>query len=225
MDLRDLPVTFWLLIILFAVFVTQIATAAAGVPFTEMTVLSPLAVLNGQKLWGLFTNMFLHGGMFHIFFNSWALFMFGLALERLIGGKELLKVFLISGLVASMFYVLTSVFILDSSASALGASGAIFGIVGAMIALRPRMRVMLIFPPVPMELWMLGVFFVLIAVLWFGAGGGTGIAENAHLGGLITGLALGWYYKGKENARTSGRGIWRSFNRPSYNYDWIDDYR
>ena len=197
-DLKYIPVTYWLLGILVVVFIIEIITTVANIPFIENFILNPEAVINGQQLWGIFTNMFLHGGLFHLIFNGWALWMFGLSLERIIGSKNLLKVFLISGLFASVFYILTSVFILDMSASALGASGAIFGVIGAMIALRPNMRVMLLFPPVPLQLWMLGVFFVLIALYWFGIGGGTGIAENAHLGGLIIGLIMGLYFKSRE---------------------------
>jgi membrane associated rhomboid family serine protease len=233
MELKELPVTYWLLGILFVVFVIQLISISVGFPFTEMLILNPTAILQGQMLWGIFTNMFLHGGIFHIFFNSWALFMFGFALEKIIGGKNLLKVFLISGLFASLFYVLTSVFLLNSSVSALGASGAIFGVIGAMVALRPHTKVMLIFPPVPMELWMLAVFFVVIALVWFGLGGNTGIAENAHLGGLIMGYVLGRYFKDKESSDSDF--TWGNVYAPSTRtyrvyrqedpYDWIDSYR
>lgn len=226
MDLRHIPVTYWVLGVLFVIFIIQIISAMANVPFTGTLILSPIAVLHGQQLWGIFTNMFLHANLFHIFFNAWALFVFGLALEQIIGGKNLLTVFLISGLAASVFYVITSVFILNTGVSALGASGAIFGVIGAMIALRPRMRVMLLFPPVPMELWMLGMFFVGIAVLWFGIGGGTGIAENAHLGGLITGLAFGLYFKNRESKDKDF--TWRTVYAPREQkdpYAWIDEYR
>ena len=198
-DLKCIPVAYWLLGILIVVFIIQVIMSIVRVPFTEALILNPKAIIQGQNLWGILTNMFLHGGMFHLLFNGWALWMFGLALERIVGSKNLLKIFLISGLFASIFYVLTSVFILDMTSSALGASGAIFGVIGAMIALRPRMRVMLLFPPVPLQLWMLGVFFVLIALYWFGIGGGTGIAENAHLGGLMIGLVMGLYFKRKES--------------------------
>ncbi len=224
MNPRYWPITYWLMLILFVVFLVQIATLTAGVPFTELLVVNPAAVIHGQQVWGLFTNMFLHASIGHILINSWVLFMFGLELERIIGGKELLKLFLISGMFASVFYVLTSLFILNSYASALGASGAIFGILGAMIALRPEKKVIMIFPPIPwpIPLWLLGIFFVAISILWFGLGGGTGIAENAHLGGMIAGFLLGRRYKTMEERE---HGIIYSFHHPSYNYDWIDEYR
>ena len=224
MNLRYWPVTYWLLIILFAVFVVQIVALNADVPFTELLVVNPGAVLNGQQLWGLFTNMFLHGSIWHIIINSWVLFMFGLGLERVIGRREFLKVFLVSGFFASVFYVLTSVFILNSYSSALGASGAIFGILGAMIALRPNQKVIILFPPIPkpIPLWVLGIFLVAISLLWFGFGGDTGVAENAHLGGMIIGFLLGRRYRGLEQRK---HGAVYSFYQPKDNYDWIDDYR
>ena len=231
MDLKHVPMTYWLLGVLFVVFVIQVIGDAANVPITELLILSSTAIIHGQQLWGIVTNIFIHGGFFHIFFNCWALFMFGLAIEQIIGGKNLLKIFLISGLFASVFYVVTSLLILNSGVSALGASGAIFGIIGAMVALRPRMKVMLIFPPIPMELWMLGIIFVFIAIFWFGIGGGTGIAENAHLGGLIMGFILGRYFKSKEkkdgdftwNEVYQPRGL--SPYKPKDDYSWIDEYR
>jgi membrane associated rhomboid family serine protease len=225
MNLKHLPVTYWLLIILFAVFAVQVAGLVADVPITEVLVLNPIAIMNGQMLWGIFTNIFLHAGFFHIFFNCWALFMFGFALERIIGSRNLLKVFLVSGVAASVFYVVTSLAILNSGVSALGASGAIFGIIGAMVALRPHTKVMLLFPPIPMELWVLAIFFVILAIVWFGIGGGTGIAENAHLGGLITGFILGRYFKSKE--KKDADYTWRVVYEPVTKdpYDWIDNYR
>jgi uncharacterized protein len=226
MNLKYLPATYWLLGILIAVFIIQIISAAAGFPFTELLVLYPAAVIQGQMIWGVLTSVFLHSfNPIHLFFNGFVLYMFGLALERIIGRKNLLKVFLCSGLFASVFYVLTTVFILNSSTAALGASGAIFGVLGAMMALRPRTKILLYFF-IPMELWMLGIFLTLLAVFWFGAGGGTGIAENAHLGGLIAGLVMGFYFRGKEkkNADYSWRAV---YSTPTSNdpYDWIDNYR
>ncbi len=198
MEIRELPATYWLLIVLFGVFLVQIVCMVASVPFTEQLILDPSAIASGQMLWGIITNIFLHAGVLHIFFNSWALFMFGLVLENIIGGREVLKVFFASGIFASLFYTITALFILNNPLPALGASGAIFGIIGAVMVLRPHMRVMLIFPPIPMELWMMGIFFIILALIWFAAGGGGGVAENAHLGGLLIGFLFGYYYKKKE---------------------------
>ncbi len=227
MKLGDIPVTYWLLGALLAVFIMQIIGWATGEPFTESLMLKPASIVQGQELWGLFTNMFLHApGVLHIAFNSLALFTFGIALERIIGGKNLLMLFLVAGLFASLFYVITSVFLLNSTTPALGASGAIFGVIGAMIVMRPHTKVFMMFVPVPMDLWIAGLFFVAIIVFWFGIGGGTGIAENAHLGGLIVGMLFGYYFKNKE--RSDPDFTWKAVYKPVIAkdpYDWIDEYR
>jgi len=224
MNPKDLPVTYWLLIILVAVFILQVIGTAKGIPITESLILNPTAVLQGQQLWGVFTNMFLHGGVYHILFNAIALFTFGISLERIVGRKNLLKVFLLSGLFASVFYILTSVFILGSGASALGASGAIFGVIGAMTALRPHTKIIMMFAPVPIDLWIGSIIFVLIALFWFGTGGGTGIAENAHLGGLMIGLLFGFCFKRMEKADPDF--TWNAVYAPKKDpYGWIDEYR
>jgi len=225
-DLRYFPKTYWLIGILFVVFIVQLIALAAGIPFTETLVLDPAAILEAGWVWGIFTNIFLHGGFAHLFFNCLALFFFGIALERIIGGRNLLKVFLIAGLFASVFYLVTSVVILDSFVPALGASGAIFGVIGAMVALRPHTKVIMLLFPVPMPLWVLAVFFVVIAVAWFGIGGGTGIAENAHLGGLIIGYVMGWHFK-KREAKDPDFSWNVVYDVPKQKdpYDWIDEYR
>lgn len=226
MNLKYIPATYLLLGAIIVVFIIQIVSAAIGIPFTENLILYPAAVMQGQMLWSLLTSIFLHSYIpMHILFNGLVLYMFGMQLERIIGKKNLFKVFFISGLFASIFYVLTTFFILDSTTGALGASGAIFGILGAMMALRPRTKILLYFF-IPMELWMLGIFLTIIAVFWFGTGGGTGIAENAHLGGLIAGLIMGFYFKGKE--KNDSDFSWRAvYNTPTVKdpYDWIDNYR
>lgn len=136
--------------------------------------------------WLLVTSMFLHGGLEHLFFNMFALGLFGFILENFIGSRKFLLIYLVSGIVAgagaAIFYP-----------AALGASGAIFGILGTLTFLRPRMRVWVMGVPMPM--------FV-AAILWAGidlvgmfAPGNT--ANAAHLFGLGTGLLGGFLLKGK----------------------------
>ena len=226
MKLDEVPLTFLLAGLLVVIFIAQLATEGSNADITTKLMLKPAAVMQGQELWGLFTNMFLHGDLFHIMFNGLALVTFGLSLEAIIGRKNLLTVFLAAGLFASVFYVFTSVFILGSTTPALGASGAIFGVIGCMIVLRPHTKVIMMFAPVPVDLWIAGIFFVLIAVLWFSSGGGTGIAENAHLGGMVIGLLFGRHFKGKR--KKDKDFTWNAVYAPKKSkdpYDWIDEYR
>lgn len=148
-------------------------------------------LLNSSKVWSqpwlFITHMFLHADATHIFFNMYALFLFGGFLQQVIGGKELLKVYfttgILAGLVANFFYPF-----------ALGASGAVMGITGALIILMPNLR-LLLFLFIPTPLWLAGILFALMDI--FGAFHPTGTGNIAHLVGLFAGILFGLYYKKK----------------------------
>jgi len=139
-----------------------------------------------QKPWQLLTSMFLHGSFEHLFYNMFALALFGSILEKIIGYKKFLLVYFISGIIAGI----GSVFFYEA---ALGASGAIFGILGCLTILRPYMRVYVGYIPMPM-------FFA--AIVWatvdlIGMFAPSGIANAAHLFGLGCGLIIGIMLKNK----------------------------
>lgn len=133
-----------------------------------------------QKPWMVITHMFLHGSPNHLLGNMIALGFFGTVLERIIGWRLFLVVFLVGGIVSSVgdiiFYSAT-----------LGASGALFGVLGAVAVMRPRMRVPAFGTILPMfaaaVLW---VFFDLTGFLY-----PDGIAHAAHLFGMAAGGVLG----------------------------------
>ncbi len=137
------------------------------------------------------TSIFLHADFSHLFFNMFALFFFGLYLERAIGGRAFATLFLLSGLLGNLGYMVTSA---DPLIPAVGASGAIYGIVGALATLAPTMLIFIYgFIPVPM---------VLAAVLWalvdiLGLFAPSGIAHGAHLGGMLVGAAFGIYVRAR----------------------------
>lgn len=167
-----------ILIICTIIFILQ-ATIA---PLTDELALFSAEVLS--RPWTLITSMFAHGGFAHLFYNMFALFLFGLILETIIGHKKFLILYFGAGAVASFatlpFYTAT-----------LGASGAIFGILGALAILRPRMIVYVSYVPMPMIV-AAGVW-ALIDLLGFFAP--TGIANAAHLAGLAAGLLAGFYLR------------------------------
>ena len=143
-----------------------------------------------QQPWGVFTSMFTHLSFTHILFNMLTLYFFGSYLLKLTGLKQFLIIYLCGGLLGSIFYVLTSTLINpDIPGLAIGASGAIFALGGTLALLMPRMKVYIMFIPVPVPLW--------IAVI----GGGLimsflpNVAWQAHLGGLLFGLAAGYFIK------------------------------
>lgn len=165
-----------LIVINIVIFIFQIIL---GGWFTEMFVLVSKDIF--ARPWILLTSIFLHANPNHILFNMYALFLFGPLLEQKIGAKRFLIAYLGSGLIASFisgfFYP-----------SALGASAAIMGMIGALIILMPKLRLLLFFF-IPTPLWMAGIFWALLDV--FGVFFPSGVGNIAHLVGMGCGLLYG----------------------------------
>ena len=146
-------------------------------------------VLNQQSWlepWRFITSIFLHGGFSHILFNMFALALFGMILESIIGSKKFIIVYFASGILANLIAI-------NFYPSSLGASGAIYGILGCLTILRPRMVVWVYNLPMPM--------FV-AALVWIGAGvfgifNPSGVGDIAHLSGIFVGLLFGVLYRSK----------------------------
>jgi len=141
--------------------------------FTARFWLLGVQVADGQP-YRLATAGFLHGSVTHLLFNMWALWVFGQPVEALLGRARFLTVYLVALLAGS-----TASYVFNSPTTpSLGASGAIFGIVGAMIVLGRRLRT-------PLG-WVIG-FAVLNIVFTLAV---SGIDWHAHLGGLVGGAAV-----------------------------------
>jgi membrane associated rhomboid family serine protease len=144
------------------------------------------------------TMMFLHGGWLHIIFNMWTLWLFGPTVEDRLGHGRFLTFYLICGIAASVAHM---VFNFTSTVPALGASGAIAGVLGCFMGLFPLARIVVVVPilfiPLFFEvpafvfvgLWFLIQVFQGTAELLLPSSGG-GVAWWAHIGGFIAGLAL-----------------------------------
>lgn len=183
--------------------------------FTNMFIFIPLIAFS--EPWRFFTSMFLHSGIMHLFFNGYALFMFGSLLERKASQKNYLAIFIGAGLIGGILYYLTTLSpwppICNSpfggvwACPALGASGAIYGILGAVAMLLPEVVVYLWFFPIKMRY----AAIVWFAIEFFGSfNPGGGIANAAHLGGLIFGLIYGWYLSRNQSGNQS------DFYQPSW---------
>ncbi len=147
--------------------------------------------------WMIFTNMFIHYDIWHLFSNMFfGVFMFGTYLERIIGKKRFIRTYFLGGLAASIFYALLSlgIGIPDPRIPAIGASGAVFAVIGALVMLRPNMIIYLNFF-FPMKLWVFAGLYMLYSLFAFPASAAGGIAHSAHLGGLLVGLWMGRKYK------------------------------
>ncbi len=134
--------------------------------------------------WTLVTSIFLHGDITHLLYNMLALGLFGSLLEHVIGEKKFLLIFFATGLASSF----ASTFLYSS---VLGASGAIFGVIGALAIMRPRQIVWALGVPMPM---------IVAAMAWgvldvLGLFTPSNIANLGHLGGLFAGIVIGLYLR------------------------------
>jgi len=146
--------------------------------------LQPIALLH--KPWTIVTNLFIHGGIGHIIANMLTLYFFGSFLSRLIGTRRFLIIYFSGGILGNIFYL----FLAPSPFSiAIGASGAIFALGGVLTVLTPRLRVFVFPIPAPLPLWtaVIGGFIILSFF--------PHVAWQAHLGGLILGLGVGYFFR------------------------------
>jgi membrane associated rhomboid family serine protease len=139
-------------------------------------------------VWQLITYQFLHGGLWHLFFNMFALWMFGMELENQWGSQRFLVYYILSGIGAGLCQLFISP-LFGPVGPTIGASGSIYGVLLAFGMTFPN-RPIFMFPffiPIPAK------FFVIIFAvieLFSGISGGDGVAHFAHLGGALTGLIL-----------------------------------
>ena len=140
--------------------------------------------------WTFVTAMFLHVDFIHIFFNMFALFIFGTYLEARISKKYFLIIYFASGIIGNVGYMITAPGPLNPG---LGASGAISGIMGALAMISPSAVIYFYGVPMPM---IIASFFWLISE-YLGIFGPSNIAHGAHLGGLLLGIILGLYLRTK----------------------------
>ncbi|MEM4215346.1 MAG: rhomboid family intramembrane serine protease [Candidatus Pacearchaeota archaeon] len=169
----------------------------------ENIAIQPSFILKGEKLWTIFTSMFMHANLMHLFVNMMSLLFLGSFLERLIGSKRFLFIYIVSGIVASLAFVFFAlVFKSDLNVPAVGASGAIFGVGGILAVLTPRLPVFILFIPIAMPMWF-GIVLML-AVMWIvSAIVGLPIGNTAHLGGFVAGLIYGFYLRIKYKRRVA----------------------
>ena len=155
---------------------------------TDRFALVAPAVREGQ-VYRLITSMFLHGGVFHIMFNMWGLFLFGSLLEQRIGRKHFLIMYFLSGLTGSALWMATN---WSSPVGCIGASGALFGVIISTAMFFPDVKIMLLFPPIPMKLKTFAFVYIIIEIMMetsnMGKGGFFGnVAHIVHLGGALGG--------------------------------------
>ncbi len=162
-------------------------TAIIVVVFTLQQIIGtdPLILieeLKWQQPWRIVTSLFAHSGAAHLLNNLIGLLLFGLILEGRVGPKRVLFLFIATGILVNL---------LPLYERSLGASGAIFGIMGALVVLRPTMVVWVQYIPMPMFL----AGLVWLAQDLFGVFYPSGIGNLAHIAGLFIGLDAGLYWR------------------------------
>jgi membrane associated rhomboid family serine protease len=171
-----------ILAIIILCFLVYIATIVAGILGHDLIPLLGLRTASlMERPWTIVTNLFVHGGIWHLIFNMLTFYFFGSFLSRLVGTRAFLIIYFFGGILGNVFFILLG----SPFAIVIGASGAIFALGGALAVLTPRLRVYVFPIPAPVPLWaaVLGGFLIMSFV--------PGVAWQGHLGGLVFGLIAG----------------------------------
>jgi membrane associated rhomboid family serine protease len=196
------PATRVLILINIAVFLLQ-QVPGAGDLIAQLFALWPLG--GGFRPWQLITYAFLHGGVLHILFNMFALYMFGGALERYWGGRRLVLFFLVCVLTAALTQLAAQypgatgavADAADAGGPVIGASGGVFGVLLAFAWYFPKQRIILLFPPIPMPAWLFVTLYGLLELFLGVTGTQAGVAHFAHLGGMLGGALCILYWRAR----------------------------
>ncbi len=232
-----------LLIVNFLAFVATWVLEMRGIDLTAMLGLH-FFMAKDFHLYQLVTYMFLHGGFTHIFFNMFALWMFGAVIERVWGPKKFLFYYISCGIGAGMVQELAQYinYMMEGLAAydnvnlggtimatadylnlwtTIGASGAVYAILLAFGMIFPNERLFIIPFPFPIKAKWLVVGYIAIELFSALSGPGDGVAHTAHLGGMLFGFIMIRYWK---NHPSNGTGFGRSrgqefFDRMKQRFD------
>ena len=193
---RMTPVVKNLVIINVLVFLAQ-----SAMPGLEPLLMGHYPLGANFEPWQVITHMFMHGSFTHIFFNMFALVVFGSALERAWGSKRFLQYYMLCGIGAFFMYEATvgyEVFQLIDQISydgiagrVVGASGCVYGLLLGFGMLFPNTELILLFPPIPIKAKYFVIIYGLIELsLAMSNSPGDNVAHVAHLGGMVFGFLL-----------------------------------
>lgn len=145
--------------------------------------------------WQLVSYSFLHGGLAHLAFNMFGLWMFGAELERVWGARRFATFYFCSVLAAAVTQMAVSQFS-GSTVPTVGASGGLFGLLVGFAIVFPQRRITPLFPPIPMPAPVFVALYGGIELLLGVTGSASGIAHFAHLGGIAGGWLVLRYWRG-----------------------------
>lgn len=165
------------------------------------------------EIWQPVTYMFMHGDLSHLFFNMFALWMFGRGLEQELGTKRFLIYYLVCGIGAALVQLGTAQIDLMRLPEAsigyqsylctptVGASGAVFGLLLAFGMLHPNATIMLLIPPIPMKAKWFVIIYGLLELFFGVSGRMDSVAHFAHIGGMFWGWLLLMWWKYQNNRK------------------------
>ena len=193
------PITRALLIANVVIFgLQQLTGNLLIVPFALWPIASPqFPGAPSFQVWQLLTYGFLHGSLTHLFFNMFALYMFGGEVERLLGPRHFLTYYLVCVVGAAVAQIFVMGNMNQMPVPTVGASGGVFGLLLAFGMAWPHRRLMLLFPPIPMPAWLFVTLYGALELYLGVTGSGAGVAHFAHLGGMAAGYALLTYWRGR----------------------------
>lgn len=163
---------------------------ALGATFAPFLALWPL----GSGLfypWQVVSYMFLHADLSHIFFNLFALWIFGQAIENLWGTKRFYVYYFLTGIGAALIHM----FIGGAESYTIGASGAVFGLLLAFGMMFPNQYIILLIPPIPIKAKYFVAIYGIVELFSGLSRVDSGVAHFAHLGGLVVGFILIKFWK------------------------------
>jgi membrane associated rhomboid family serine protease len=180
----------------------------AGPSVTWNLGLVPYLAWSKLRVWQFATYLFMHGGLFHILFNMYALWAFGSELEHSWGFREFLKYYFICGIGAGIFHTAITP---HSVVPTIGASGAVAGVLVGYAVMYPEreLQLLLFFViPVQMKAKVLALGYAFLSLVLGSFGSPDGIAHFAHLGGMLVGFV---YLKFGIQRKSPGRWLadWR----------------
>lgn len=154
--------------------------------------------------WQVVSYAFLHGGLAHLAFNMFGLWMFGAELERVWGARRFAAFYAVSVLAAAAAQLLVTA-VMGSDAPTVGASGGLFGLLIGFAMVFPRRMITPLIPPIPMPAPVFVALYGAIELVLGVTGSASGVAHFAHLGGLLGGWLVMRYWRGQAPFGRAGR--------------------
>jgi membrane associated rhomboid family serine protease len=147
------------------------------------------------QAWQVVTYSFLHGGLFHLFVNMFALYMFGGEIERTVGERRYLQYYFAAVVTAGLTQLVVAAVSGAPPYPTVGASGGVFGLLLAFGLFFPHRILVLLFPPIPMPAWLFVTLYGAIELYLGVTGTQAGVAHFAHLGGMLGGYLMIRYWR------------------------------